>query len=367
MRLIIATKFSNHRDRELFSEESIVVWKTVGQSTAIKRISNALNFKRLSHAYLICGIDGVGKLTFALDIAKLANCLDMGKTLEPCGSCNQCHRIDSYNHTDVQVYDVKKDTEDASRSSTMVTLEQLREDFLKQVHRKPYEGRKRVFIIASVETMRSEQSNILLKTLEEPPEDVMIILLAKDPNNLLATIVSRCQLLTLEPVSELDIQRYLVSCGLAADVPIEEIAKLSRGRPEWAYKAATNPDILESVKTDIDLFIECLTSGLDQKFNLSRNLSSKFLRDRESVYEFFDIALTWIRDVLLFIHERPSDIINISRKDQIGEFSEILKTEDILKLLKLVRITTDNLRKNVSSSLVLDNLMLKLPTVNSSV
>ena len=322
-----------------------MVWKTVGQRAAIERISRALNFKRLSHAYLICGMNGVGKLTFALDIAKVANCLGIDENLAPCGSCKQCHRIDSYNHTDVHVYDIRKDSEEDGRSSTMVTIDQLREDFLKQVHRKPYEGRTRVFIITSIESMRSEQSNILLKTLEEPPENVMIILLAQDPTNLLTTIVSRCQVLTLAPVSESDILQYLSSCDLDTKVPLQEIARLSRGRPEWAYRAATNSDMLENVETDLNFFIECLTGGLDQRFNLSRNLSSQFLRDRESVYEFFDTALTWVRDVLLSINESFSGIINISRKNQIEQFSEMLDLEDILKILKLIRITIDNLKK----------------------
>ena len=90
------------------------------------------------------------------------------------------------------------------------------------------------------------------------------------------------------------------------------------------------------------------------------------MRDRESVYEFFDTALTWVRDVLLSINESFSGIINISRKNQIEQFSEMLDLADILKILKLIRITIDNLKKNATSSLVLDNLMLKLPTVNLS-
>ena len=341
-----------------------MAWKTVGQPDSIERISRALDLKRLLHAYLICGMDGVGKLTFALDIAKVANCLAISENLAPCGSCNQCHRIDSYNHTDVHIYDVRKDSKDGTGSSTMVTIEQLREDFLKQVHRKPYEGRTRVFIITAIESMRSEQSNILLKTLEEPPENVMIILLSQDFTNVLTTIVSRCQVLTLEPVSESDIFQYLTSCVLDTDIPLKELSRLARGRPEWAYQAAMNPDIMENLKTDLNVFVECLAAGLDQRFNLSRNLSSQFLRDRESVYQFFDTALTWTRDVLLFINERFSDIINMSRKDEICQFSKILDLPDVLKVLKLIRITTDNLRKNVTPSLVLDNMMLKLPAVN---
>ena len=155
-----------------------MAWKTIGQLSSIDRISKAASLDRLSHAYLICGMDGIGKVTFARDIAKVANCLDMSTSSGPCGSCNQCIRIDSYNHTDVFIYDAKKDLDGVGRTSTMVTIDQLREDFLRQVHRKPYEGRTRIFIISSIESMRSEQSNILLKTLEEPPDAVVIILLS---------------------------------------------------------------------------------------------------------------------------------------------------------------------------------------------
>ena len=109
-------------------------WKTVGQSTSIERVSRAIHQKRLSHAYLICGADGVGKLTFALDIAKIANCLNVDRDLAPCGSCNQCLRIEAYNHTDVHLYDVDRDSGSENHASTMVSIEQLREDFLKKVH-----------------------------------------------------------------------------------------------------------------------------------------------------------------------------------------------------------------------------------------
>ena len=343
-----------------------MTWKTIGQLSSIDRISKAAKLDRLSHAYLICGMDGIGKVTFARDIAKVANCLDMSNPSGPCGSCNQCIRIDSYNHTDVFIYDVKKDLDGVGRTSTMVTIDQLREDFLRQVHRKPYEGRTRIFIISSIESMRSEQSNILLKTLEEPPDDVVIILLARDVSNLLGTIVSRCQVLNLEPVSELEILEYLGECELGSEVPIKEIARLSRGRPEWAYQAATNPEILHILEDKLNRFTECLTDGLEQRFKLSKDLSTQFFRDRDEVYEFLDTAMTWTRDVLLSSSERTGEIVNISQEERIREFSKRLSTTDILNILKLIRITLGNLKKNVTPSLVLDNFMLKLPFPTST-
>jgi len=342
-----------------------LAWKTIGQLSSIDRISKAASLDRLSHAYLICGMDGIGKVTFARDIAKVANCLDMSTSSGPCGSCNQCIRIDSYNHTDVFIYDAKKDLDGVGRTSTMVTIDQLREDFLRHVHRKPYEGRTRIFIIPSIENMRAEQSNILLKTLEEPPDDVVIILLARDASNLLSTIVSRCQVLNLEPVGEFEILEYLGECELGSDVPIQEIARLSRGRPEWAYQAAINPEILHILEDKLNQFIGCLTDSLEQRFKLSRDLSTQFFLDRDGVYEFLDTAMTWTRDVLLSSSERTGEIVNISQKERIHEFSKMLSTTDILNILKLIRITVGHLKKNVTPNLVLDNLMLKLPVATA--
>ena len=338
-------------------------WKTVGQPTSIERVSRAIHQKRLSHAYLICGVDGVGKLTFALDIAKIANCLNVDRDIAPCGSCNQCLRIEAYNHTDVHLYDVDRDSGSENHASTMVSIEQLREDFLKKVHRKPYEGRTRVFIISSVDSMRAEQSNILLKTLEEPPEDVMIILLAQDSSAVLATIVSRCQILSLEQVSEANIVELLTSFNLHADAPLLQIAKLARGRPEWARQVAMEPGILQNLEDKLNDFVGCLGDGMGQRLDLSRKLSNQFMRHRDEVFDFLDIAITWTRDVLLVAVGRSDTIVNISRKEEIKGLSNILGIIDILTILKLLKITNDHLRKNVTSSLVFDNMMLKLPSV----
>ena len=245
----------------------------------------------------------------------------------------------------------------------MVSIEQLREDFLKKVHRKPYEGRTRGFIISSVDSMRAEQSNILLKTWEEPPEDVMIILLAQDSSAVLATIVSRCQILSLEQVSEANIVEVLTSFNLDADAPLLQIAKLARGRPEWARQVAMDPGILQNLEDKLNDFVGCLGDGMGQRLDLSRKLSNQFMRHRDEVFDFLDIAITWTRDVLLVAVGRSDTIVNISRKEEIKGLSNILGIIDILTILKLLKITNDHLRKNVTSSLVFDNMMLKLPSV----
>ena len=102
---------------------------------------------------------------------------------------------------------------------------------------------------------------------------------------------------------------------------------------------------------------------MGQRLDLSRKLSNQFMRHRDEVFDFLDIAITWTRDVLMVTVGRSDTIVNISRREEIKGLSNILGIIDILSILKLLKITNDYLRKNVTSSLVFDNMMLKLPSV----
>ena len=109
------------------------MWKTVGQEGSMEIVSRGIRSERLAHSYLITGIESVGKMTLALDIARASNCIDTKLELRPCGNCNQCLRIDALNHTDLFIYDLEPAEEDSNKMSTTITLEQLRDDFLKQI------------------------------------------------------------------------------------------------------------------------------------------------------------------------------------------------------------------------------------------
>lgn len=337
------------------------MWKTVGQERSIEIVSRGIRSEKLAHSYLITGIESVGKMTLALDIARASNCIDMTLESRPCGSCDQCFRIGALNHTDLFIYDLQPTEEDGNKMSTTITLEQLRDDFLKQIYRKPFEGRNRVFIIAAVERMRTEQANILLKTLEEPPDNVIILLLSKDHEGLIETIVSRCQLLRLRPVGTEIIRGYVENLVNLSDTDREEITRLSRGRIGWAYRAATDVDFLANVRDSIDAIETAVTGTLEDKFKHSRNLSSRFRRDRRIGHLDIDHMLTWWRDVLLVTSGIEEEVINISRLDTLRSMAASLNPSEVASTIKYVRSALRNLEKNVSPGLVYDNLMLKLP------
>ena len=338
------------------------MWKTYGHKFAIDTISRSMQRGRLSHAYLLNGPAGVGKKTLAVDMACVVNCMDFDLSNGPCGICSQCKRILAGNHTDIFVYD----PESSESTPDLVSIDQLRNDFLKQVHRKPFEGKYRVFIIASLERMRSEQANILLKTLEEPPSDVIIILLSEQIDDLLDTVISRCQLFDLRPLSTSDVTRYVVTYGKdmetsLSEVDVKEICRLARGRVGWVRRVIDDPEILNKRNVILDEFELAVFGELPDRFDLSRDMVSTFSRDRKNTMESLDVWLTWWRDALLIKSGHQDAILNISRMDSLQRVALLMQFQDLVSVIKSLRMTFIYLEKNLNPGLALDNLMLKMP------
>ncbi|MCX6012988.1 MAG: AAA family ATPase, partial [Chloroflexi bacterium] len=158
------------------------MWNIIGQQDAVELLSKSLNIGRVSHAYLLTGPRHVGKMTLAVNLAQALNCTS---DQVPCGECESCVRISTGRNSDISLIDL-------SAESTEIGINQIKE-MERLASLKPYESKCRIFIINEAEKLSTEASNCLLKTLEEPPADVIIILLAVKPDSLLPTILSRCQ------------------------------------------------------------------------------------------------------------------------------------------------------------------------------
>jgi len=337
------------------------MWKTNGHKFAIDSLSSSMRRGRLSHAYLLNGPEGIGKKTLALDIACFVNCTDTAEN-RPCGSCSQCERILVGNHTDIFIYD----PESSEGNSDLVTIDQLRNDFLKQIHRKPFEGRCRVFIIAALEKMRSEQANILLKTLEEPPGDVIIILLTEQIDDLLDTVISRCQVFTLRPLTTSEVTKYVDSYGSDLETnfstaDIKEICRLARGRIGWASRVIDDPQILNNRRVLLDKYESAIFGDLSDRFDLSKDVVNGFGKNRKKAVECLDLWLTWWRDALLVKSGLKDDILNVSRIDRFERVASLIEFQDLISIIKSLRMTFIYLEKNMNTGLLFDNLMLRIP------
>jgi DNA polymerase-3 subunit gamma/tau len=195
----------------------------VGQPHVVTALTNALDSKRLHHAYLFTGTRGVGKTTLARILAKALNCETNGITSHPCGKCRACVDIDSGRFVDLLEVD----------AATNTKVDEMRE-LLDTAQYMPVAGRFKVYIIDEVHMLSRHAFNSMLKTLEEPPEHVKFILATTDPQRLPVTILSRCLQFNLKPLSPALIAGHLKHVLTAEGIPFEEpalaqIAKAASG------------------------------------------------------------------------------------------------------------------------------------------
>jgi len=313
----------------------------------------------VSHAYLFSGPRQIGKMALAMDLARLLNCVD---DEPPCGQCGPCHRVNESLHTDVRILEVGG-TGREGRSRTAISIDQIRE-VQKEASLKPYEGNYRVFIIDGAEQLTEEAANALLKILEEPPEEVVFILLTSDSGALIPTIISRCQRVELRPVSltliadEL-VRRFDFNCEA-----VEEVVRMSGGKLGWAIEAFEDPEILERRASQLDTVEVTLRQSLEGRFGYAERLSTSFARNRDAVKAELGLMVEWWRDVLVVSQGKTDLVTNLSRLDTLKNVASGLSTESAASAIKTIQATMSHLERNANPRLALDNLMLELPSIN---
>ncbi|MCP4481497.1 MAG: hypothetical protein GY817_01535 [bacterium] len=165
---------------------SIAFSKVIGQERAVTILGNIIKHKKIAHSYIFTGSNSSGKTLAALEFAKLLNCDAAG-----CDQCLSCKKINRFNHPEVKLY---------TREKANISIDLIR-DIQRSLQFTNTEAKYRVFIIEDAERMTKEANNCFLKTLEEPPAFTVIILLTSSFTGLLKTIISRCQVVTFQPLS----------------------------------------------------------------------------------------------------------------------------------------------------------------------
>ena len=334
------------------------MWQTKGHNIPIEFIKHSIVSNRLAHAYLISGASYIGKTTFALDIAKVVNCLNVQEDHSPCEECRNCVRISTRNHTDIHILDFLN-----SKDSP---IDQLREDFLAQVYKKPYEGKYKIFIISHIDKMRSEHSNLLLKTLEEPPEDVIIILISENKSKILGTILSRCQILDLYPISDISLLKSVTTMSnlsLSDNLDIELIVRLSRGRIGWVYRTISDPDLFFDMQDLLDDMELAIRNSIEAKLKFSNKLANQFKTNGVDGFSDIDIMITWWRDMMMIMLDNEKAIININRLNTLRDIATNFKLDQVISIIKMFHSAKSHLNINTNPLLVYDNLFINIPLV----
>ncbi|MCH7736451.1 MAG: DNA polymerase III subunit delta' [Chloroflexi bacterium] len=333
------------------------MWTIFGQDHLLKRLEISLRQQRQSHAYLLTGPPHVGKMALAINLAQAVNCLEGPGA--PCGSCNQCTRIAQRHHADIRIL-FPGQGEEGRSPRTVIGINDIKET-LRRVNLKPYEGSTSVVIIDGAESMSDDAANAMLKTLEEPPPQVMFILLTADEGAVLPTIRSRCQSMTLVPLAKDAMVEQLVTGHQATPEQAELLYRLSRGCLGWAIGALNDPQVLEQRQADLEKLQETLGAGLETRFTYANEVASLFGSDREAAKDLLALWLRWWRDLLLIKEGAEEFLHNSDQADALKGQASGLSTAEIMQFINRLMQTLSNLDSNVSPRLAMEVLMLNIP------
>lgn len=343
-----------------------MVWDIVGQERAVAALRRDLSAARPAHAYLFVGPPQVGKATLALRLAQALNCLDNPAGDEPCGHCNACRRIASDLHADVMTIGIADAADDGGPAHKEIRISQIRE-VEQAISLSPYEGRYRVVVVDPADAMNEEAQNAFLKTLEEPPPHVVIVLITAAEDALLPTIRSRCRRLELTVLPVGHVEAALRDYWAVEPAQARLLARLSEGRLGWA-RAALDSDqgVLAARQEAIQRLREVVTGDRFHRFSYAADLAAQFSRNRAAVLASLDLWTSWWRDVLLAQSGCFESIVNIDMADVLRSEAGRYQVQDVVSFLEAVRTTRRHLENNVNPRLALEVLMLSLPRAVST-
>ena len=340
------------------------MWQVKGQDKILALLNHIIKQHSMAHAYLLTGPRHVGKRTLAINLAQALNCDDPNP---PCNQCHSCHRILEGKHADVTVIDLdlcRRISPDPgpeeSTPKTKIGINCIRE--LQRLANLPaYEGKCKIFIFEEAECLSTEASNCLLKILEEPPPNVVWLLLTADEKQLLSTVISRCQRLELKPMSQKQIAQILLNSGDVEPGKAELMAHLCQGCLGWALSALADDNVLQQRSQNIDRLIPLLTADLEQRFTYAHELATQFNRDRRSATGITETWLSWWHDLMLIKGDCKEAITNIDYQEALEKQASELSLRQIKNFTGSLCLTDEGISRNVNARLALESLMLNMP------
>ena len=310
----------------------------LGHDRSLSIIKAHLANSHFSGAYIFSGPEGIGKRMVAKIIAKQLNCTE--QVDRPCGACSSCLKIQKEEHPDLHII---------QHGQSQIKIEDIR-DILRQANFRPYEGAVKVFIIDNAHKLNSEAANSLLKVLEEPPADVLIILITHKPQNIIKTVLSRCKVIKFCPLIRAQLETVLIKNYALDKATAHFLAYYAEGRLGLALRLKDTPLLQEKNKI-FDSFI------LSSK-PLDRNIMGQ---SKEQLQVCLNILASWFRDIYLLkcgasdeeiIHlDRHSDLLKLIPKFSFKRLDDIMATLSESSLY---------LEKNINSKLLLHNLGAQL-------
>lgn len=318
----------------------------IGHQTTVQQLRAAARAGQPVHAYLFMGPPAIGKRTLAAAFARALNCTGGDP---PCNTCRACRLIAGGRHPDVYTL------EDDDR----IKIDQIR-DLQQTAALAPVEARWRVFLLSNVERATRAAANSLLKTLEEPPAHVVLLLTAIDVDALLPTVVSRCRVIPLHPLSVTQVQAALEDRWNVDAQQAALLAHLSGGRIGWAIAALENSAILERRQAEMDALTTVAGASRVERLDVAYRLS----RDKDHLSDTLALWLSWWRDLML-VKAGPADgVTNIDHLRVLQSQAASYELSQIIDTIHAIQETIHRIDANVNRQLALEALLLDMPSSN---
>lgn len=324
----------------------------VSQEKIIKYFKEAIKNDNISHAYIISGDKGMGKKTIANAFALELTCEAENK---PCLICHSCKQTIAETNTDIRYIKHEK--------PNIISVSEVREQLVKDTATRPFNSKYKIYIIDEANKLTKEAQNAILKTIEEPPSYVIIILLSDNMEVFLDTIKSRCVKLNMEYIKEDAILKYLKNKYGIDDDFLYSLATYARGNIGKAIDIYENPEKRLLYMENLRILREIKKSKMSEIIEFS-----KILKNREkSIIEFIDFARLWYRDILLLksakAYSEEKKLSNIIFKAEYKYLSELAREYSLVKIseiLETLDITVDRINSNVNIDLSIFMLLEEL-------
>ncbi|MCI9254996.1 MAG: DNA polymerase III subunit [Lachnospiraceae bacterium] len=319
----------------------------VGQEQLKEHLQNAIAMNKVSHAYIINGERNAGKEFIAKVFAMALQCEK--KEVEPCGECHSCKQALSNNQPDIIYISHEK--------PNTIGVEDIRAQINNDIVIKPYSSPRKIYIVNEGEKMTPQAQNALLKTLEEPPEYAVIVILTTNVEALLPTVLSRCVVLNMKPVSDALVKKYLMEQLGVPDYKANICVAFARGNIGKAKLLASSEEF-EKVK---DEAISLVKNINDMEIHEIVKAIKKISEYKFDVNDYLDILMAWYRDVLFF--KATKDVNSLVFKEEIQQIMRVSDRstyEGIETIVNALQSAKKRLEANVNFDLTMELLLLAI-------